>query len=430
MNRYDRIVIEWMDFQMPPFFPREIEFEPQILDEFIVAIIGPRRAGKTYFMYQVMSGLMERGVERADILYINLEDDRLFPIGPDTMDGILESFMELYSKHKTAYLFLDEIQNMKDWQSWLKRIHAMRKDIKIVISGSSARLLSREISTGLRGRVFSIEVLPVSFREYVRYKGNDPDRIAARPHGENARRARKLFRQYMKKGGYPAIAFSDLSESLAREILQSYYETMILRDVMERHGIRETAMLKNLSKILLSSIGSEFSYTRLYNNLKAIGFSLSKSTVIEYVSHLEEAYLFFVLNRWKASEKKRRISPMKPYVLDAALLDALLYSGSEERGKRLENIVFLELIRRKKKIFYHKNRRECDFLIYEGGKITQAIQVTENLKENSDREFEGLEEAMNSYSISEGLILTENTFSETEGAGVMPAWFFLLLKEA
>ncbi len=428
MNRYDRVVVEWMDFRIPKLFPREIEFDPKILDEFIVAILGPRRAGKTYFMYQTINRLLESGVGRDDILYINLEDDRLFPLEPEGMDGILESFMELYGEHETAYLFFDEIQNLKDWQSWLKRIHALRPDMKIIISGSSARLLSREIETGLRGRVFSVEVLPVSFREYVKYRGNDPDKIAARPHGQNATKARKLFREYGQKGGYPAVAFSKLPKEAAREILQSYYETMILRDVMERHGIRETAMLRSLSKILMASVGSEFSYTRLYNNLRAIGFSLSKSTVIEYVSHLEEAYLFFVLNRWRPSEKKRQVLPMKPYILDTALLDALLYSGSEDRGKRLENIVFMELMRRKKKVFYHRNGRECDFLIREGGKITQAIQVTESLEGNSGRELEGLREAVKAHSLSKGLILTESDFAEREGAEVMPVWLWLLAK--
>jgi len=426
MNQYDRIVTEWMDFHIPPLFPREIPFDRNILDKFIVAIIGPRRAGKTYFMYQIINELLVSGVGREEILYINLEDDRLFPLGPEGMDGILDSFIELYGEHENAYLFLDEIQNLTAWQSWLKRTHALRPDIKIVISGSSARLLSREITTGLRGRVFSVEVLPVSFREYVVYKGADPDKIAARPHGENARKARRLFREYLKKGGYPAIAFSDLSEGAAREILQNYYETMILRDVMERHGVRETAMLRNLSKILMASVGSEFSYTRLYNNLRAVGFSLSKSTVIEYVSHLEEAYLFFVLNRWRSSEKKRQVSPMKPYVLDTALLDALLYSGSEDRGKRLENIVFMELMRRKKKVFYHRNGRECDFLIYEGSGITSAIQVTERLEENDTREIEGLKEAMKAYSLRKGLILTENEFDEIGDLKVIPVWWWAL----
>ncbi len=427
MNPYDRIVIEWMDFRIPPFFPREIPFERGLLDDFIVAISGPRRAGKTYFMYQIISGLLESGVERENILYINLEDDRLFPLKPDGMDRILEKFMELYGEHETAYLFLDEIQNLTDWQSWLKRMHALKKNIKIVVSGSSAKLLSKEIITGLRGRVFSVEVLPISFREYVRYKGNDPDKIAARPHGENARRARSFFREYVRKGSYPAIAFSDWQEETSREILQNYYETMILRDVMERHGIRETAMLRNLAKILLTSVGSEFSYTRFYNNLRAVGFGLSKSTVIEYVSHLEEAYLFFVLNRWRPSEKKRQVSPMKPYVLDTALLDALLYSGSEDRGKKLENIVFIELMRRRKKVFYHRNGRECDFLTYEGGKISQAIQVTETLKGNSGRELDGMKEAMKAYSLSKGLILTENEFDEMDGVNVMPVWLWLLM---
>jgi len=428
MHPYDRIVVEWMDLRIPPFFPREIQFDPNVMDSFIVAVIGPRRAGKTYFMYQTISALLENGVKREDILYINLEDDRLFPLGPDAMDGILESFDELYGEHEVAYLFLDEIQNLTDWQLWLKRVHALRKNIRIVISGSSAKLLSREIVTGLRGRVFSVEVLPVSFREYVRYKGNNPDSIAKRPYGSNARTARRLFREYLRKGGYPAIAFSDMPERASYEVVQSYYETMILRDVMERHGIRETAMLKNLSKMLLTSVGSEFSYPRLYNNLKAIGFSPSKSTVIEYVSYMEEAYLFFVLKRWRPSEKKRQTSPMKPYVLDTSLLDALVYSGSEDRGKRLENIVFIELMRRKKKVFYHRNGEECDFLTYEGEKIREAIQVTESLEENTEREIKGLREAMKAYSLSNGLILTENEADEMEGIEVMPVWLWLLRK--
>ncbi len=427
MEPYDSIVTDWMEFEIPKFYRRDIELDRELAEDFIIAIIGPRRSGKTYFMYQLMSELTEH-VERKEIFYINLEDDRLIPLRPETTDRLMESFDELYGPHREIWLFLDEIQNLENWQAWLKRIRSLRKEARIVISGSSAKLLSREMVTGLRGRVYPVEILPVSFGEYVRFKGENPDEIAKRPLGKNASAARKLFREYMERGAYPAIAFGDFGAETRMEIVRTYYETMILRDVVERYEVRDITLLRAVSKLLLNSVASEFTFTKLHNNLKSMGFSPSKSTVIDYVGYFEDAYLFFTVSRWTGSEKKSQSSP-KVYAVDVGMIDTLTFTASGERGRRLENTVFMELMRRKKKVFYYRNGKECDFIIYEKDRPTEAIQVTESLEENRDRELKGLRKAMEDIGAKRGLILTENERAEIEGIEVLPVWLWLLKSE-
>ncbi len=428
MEIYRHIVSEWMDMEIPEPVRRDAEIDYALMDSFILAVIGPRRSGKTYFMYQMMRDLMESGVSRESIFYINLEDDRLAPLNGEVMDGLLDAFHELYGPHDEYYLFLDEIQNLMDWQGWVKRVKSLESGVKIVISGSSARLLSKEISTGLRGRVYSVEILPVSFREYVRFRGYDPDELLKRPYGENETAGRKLFREYTEKSTYPALSFGDFDKRTEREVLQSYYEAMIMRDVVERYSVRDVSMLRGISRLLLNSVASEFTYTKLRNSLKSMGFSPSKSTVIDYVSHLEDAYLFFTVNRFRTSEKKRQTSPKKLYIVDAGMLDALTFTGSEERGKKMENLVFLELLRRKKDVFYYRDGRECDFIVTERGRVTEAIQVTENLKDSHAREFEGLKKAIESTGAYKGTIITETERDNDGDRNVIPIWEWMLRK--
>jgi predicted AAA+ superfamily ATPase len=247
-----------------------------------------------------------------------------------------------------------------------------------------------------------------------------------RPYAKNEIIGRKLFEEYVKWSAYPVLIFGDFDEITSREILQNYYETVILRDVVERYSIRDVSMLKAVSKLLLNSISSEFTYTKLHKNLKSMGFSPSKSTVIDYVSYMEEAYLFFTVKRFYGSEKKRQTSPQKLYVVDTGFLSALTFTGSEERGKRLENIAFIELVRRKKDVFYYQNGKECDFIVMDRGKAVEAIQVTESLKTSSKREIEGLKKAMEESGAEKGIILTDDERDSIGDIEVVPMWEWMI----
>ncbi len=425
MELYKKVVSEWMEIKIPDPIPRDISFNEKLMDEFIIAVIGPRRAGKTYFMYQTMKKLIMSGVSRERIFYINLEDERLSPLNSKVMDYILDAFHELYGPHDEYYLFLDEIQNMSGWQSWLKRIKTL-EGAKIMVSGSSSRLLSKELATELRGQVYPIEVFTISFKEFVRFRGYDPEKLTKIPYGKIGITGRKLFSEYMKTSSYPALIFGNFDDFSTREILQGYYDAMVLRDVMERYSLRDISLLRSLSKLLLNSVASEFTYTKLHKNLRSIGFSPSKSTVVEYVSYLQDAYLFFTLSRFNTSEKKRQISPKKVYVIDNGFIDALTFTGSEEIGKKLENLVFLELLRKKKSIFYYKDVSECDFVVVERGRPVEAIQVTESLENSMDREIRGLKKAMEDTGAKKGTIITINERKSIGNVGVIPAWEWFL----
>ncbi len=425
---HKRIVINWKEFKIPDVLPRLSDVDLNI--DFIITISGPRRAGKTYFCFQLMQKLMERGTSRENIFYMNFEDNHLLDANADDLDKILEYFFELHNvddKHK-IYLFFDEIQVVKDWDAWARKVYDQRKDIHLILTGSSSKLLSREISTKLRGRVINKEIFPLSFEEvllwsHLRY---DPKTIT---HSKEKTAVRKAFSRFLIDGGYPALL---LDNNLQKEqILQSYYDSMIFKDIIERYKIEDVKKLKSLAQLLFQSVSSDMSYTKLAERMKAIGFVISKNTVIEYISYFEDAYLFFQNLKYEYSVAQQMGSIKKLYCIDNGILNAVSFKFSDDIGRLLENLVFVELKRKGETVYRHKSKHDCDFLIVRKGKVVQAVQVTQNLDEaTKKREYSGLLEAMAIHGLQEGLILTEEQIGEEKVQGkkimVKPIWQWLL----
>ena len=430
MIDHKRIAVQWKEFGLPVFFPRAAELDLDM--DFIITVTGPRRAGKTYFCFQLMDELLKKGVGRDNILYINFEDEKLLGADAGDLERLLDAFFELFpiDKNQKVYLFLDEIQTVKNWDAWVRRVYDTRKDVQMVITGSSSKMLSGEVSARLRGRVYNKEIYPLSFSEFLSWKNvpYDPKTVS---YGKDATTVKKHYAEYLVNGGYPAVTAQNVPKD---SVLQGYYESMIFRDVVERHNVKEVKKLKVLAALIFESTAKEMSYNGLAKRLKSAGFDVSKNTIIDYMSYFEDAYLFFQNLKYEYSLTKQLGSIKKVYCIDNGLLNAVSFKFSEDTGKLMENLSYIELKRRGKRIYYHKKKNECDFIVQEKNRIAAAIQVTKELNEdNAQREESGLLEAMETYGLKEGLILTTDQ-EETKTMGnkkirIMPIWKWLLLNE-
>ena len=297
-----------------------------------------------------------------------------------------------------------------------------------VLTGSSAKLLSQELSTKLRGRVIPYEVLPLSFKEYLVWNKVEIEKPYA-IYGKKTSLIKKLFSKYLKNGAYPVLFMEpNIPEDI---ILQQYFEVMILRDVVERHKIENIKNLKTLAHFLFESTTKDISYTKLANKMVSLGYKISKSTVIDYISYFEDAYLFFQNVKYEYSLTKQLGSIKKIYCIDNGMLNAVSFKFSEDKGKLLENLIFIELKRRGKETYYYRKNFECDFIIKQKNEVISAFQVTWELNEgNKEREISGLLEAMEKFKLKEGLILTCDTEDEKTINGkkiiIAPAWRWLL----
>ena len=426
---YKQIIIFWKEFTIPKALEREVKED--VNTDFIITITGPRRAGKTYFCFQSINQLLEKGISKGNILYINFEDNKLLDAESKDLDKLLEIYFELsqIDKKQKIYLFFDEIQTVKNWDSWARTIHDVRKDIQIILTGSSSKLLSKEISTKLRGRVLNYEIFPLSFKEIINWKNVNYD-LKKVSYSKDRIDIKKLFSSFVNNGGYPAIISQDLQKE---NILQSYYDSMIFKDIIERYKIEDVNKLKALANLLFESVSKEISYSKLANKLNSIGFKISKNTVIEHLSYFEDAYLFFQNLKYEYSLAKQLGSIKKIYCIDNWLLNTVSFKFSDNFGKLLENLVFIEIRRRNEQIYYFRKTYECDFLIVRKNKVSSAIQVTKKLDDdNEKREINGLLDVMNEYKLKEGIILTEDQeeerILEDKKIRIIPIWKWLLIE--
>ena len=427
---YKQIITFWKEFDIPEALERELKVD--VNTDFIITITGPRRAGKTYFCFQLINQLLEKGISKDNILYINFEDNKLLGAESEDLDKLFETFFELSqtNKKQKVYLFFDEIQAVKNWDSWARIINDTRKDIQLVLTGSSSKLLSKEISTKLRGRVLNSEIFPLSFKEILNWKNIKYD-LRTISYSKNKIEIKKLFSSFILNGGYPAIISQDLQKE---NILQSYYDSMIFKDIVERYRVEDVNKLKALANLLFESVSKEMSYNKLANKLNSIGFKISKNTVIEYLSYFEDAYLFFQNLKYEYSLAKQLGSIKKIYCIDNGLLNTVSFKFSDDFGKLLENLVFIELRRRNEQVHYFRRNYECDFVIVRKNKASLAIQVTKKLNdENEKREINGLLEVLSEYKLKKGIILTEEQeeerMIEDKNIRIIPVWKWLLAEK-
>lgn len=420
------VIGEWLTERELPSLVRRVSRPVQMdkLDS-ILAVVGPRRAGKTFFMYQLIRDLLDAGVPRDEILFIDFEDYRLSGLTTAEVETIFTSFLQL-SGHHPKYLFFDEVQHLPEWSRILRTLHNQGR-YRIVISGSNSRLLTREISSELRGRYRDLLMLPFSLTELLRLKTIDYD---ARTFHTPARgNIIRVFDEYLQTGGFPEVARRDTAVE-KRDILQGYYRTVFYRDLLERYNIRAKDVLESLMSYCLDTASGLFSISRFAGLLKEQGQPVSKKTIANYLGYLRDSFFLITNSKFDFSPRRRLMNPRKIYLLDTGF-SRLATSFSENRGQALENIVAIELLRRRREMFYFRQGSECDFIVKEGIRPEQAIQVCWELtSRNRRRELKGLAAAMDTLDLRHGLILTyEQEGSERVGGRevpVKPVWKWLL----
>ena len=427
------VIVEWQERVLPVLQKRRYEVNidvPHVND-----IMGVRRCGKTYYMYQLISELLEQGVPRSNILYLNLDDDRLQPLNGDELQLLIETFREIQEifEEDCLYFFLDEIQNFPSWERWVKGIYDRTKNIKLIISGSNASLLSQEISTLLTGRHLSTKMFPFSFVEFLDYYSVTFDLKTLR-YSEDRIVVKRRFNEFLEKGGFPeTISCKSIQQ---REILQSYFDDIIYRDIISRYNIRNPLIFKNLALFCISNIAKMYTYNSL-RRLFASYSSLSTDAIINYISYLEDAFLLFSVRHYDESLKQQMSKPRKLYCIDTGMINAVSFKLSSDTGRLYENIVFIQLLRSGKEIYYWQDQKgiEVDFVTKEGLKPIRLIQVCSNLSdpETKNREVKGLLAGMRHFKMKEGTIITSDVFDDeiVDGKRIryVPLWYWLLEEE-
>jgi len=380
------------NFEEPkPYINRDINLEEYTNTEPIIIISGIRRCGKSTLLKIIKDKLTK--TKKINYLYCDFSDDRLDNLTTPDLQKIYEIYLETYKDEK-KYFFFDEIQYITGWEKFVNRLFE-KENAKIFITGSNGALLSSEISTVLTGRNKVIELYPFSFKEYMTNK--DPININHLSTKDNIR-LNKYFDDYFTIGGFPYVVNTNDTK-----ILKEYYTNIIYKDIITRKKIRQVKEIKEIILFLLNNIGQIVSYNKIIENSKI----KSTSTIKNFIEYLNEAYILFTLSKYDKSIRKQIQNPKKVYFIDIGLARQISVNFSENKGWYLENIIFLELLRRKKEIYYHKNGKECDFLIKESTKIKEAIQVAYEINnKNKQREIDGLINAIKTYNLKEGTIIT------------------------
>lgn len=393
----------------------------------IISVVGPRRAGKTYLLFQHIKELIKKGISQQQILYLNFEDERI-DLKVDSLDLILQAYRELYPELDLAkcYFFFDEVQNVEGWERFVRRVYdGISRNI--FITGSNSKLLSQEIATALRGRTLQYELLPLNFKEFLKFRKFqfDPER----DFYSLSKKAKvmQLFQEYLDFGGFPEVVF--LEKELRIKTLQEYFEVMLYRDIAERYQIRDTLVLKYFLKRLAENSGKFLSVHKIYNELKSQGIRVGKDTLYAYLGFAENAYFVKLLRKHHRSLIKSELAEKKVYVIDTGLLGGIRFFQREGKGTLLENVVFLELLRSGQDLFCFKEQKECDFILDR----SMAIQVCFSLssEEALKRELAGLKEACRFLGLKEGYIFSydekrEFNLDENVTVRVIPACEFIL----
>lgn len=409
--------------------PRDIRL-PTDEDE-IVTIPGVRRCGKSTIMELAVNDLLKSGVTKERILWIGFDDERLARLSSGDLDGILESYMEMHPDIplKDVYMFFDELPLVEGWELFVLRVFK-NYCRHVFVCGSNAHVLSKEMKSALRGWPHEIEIWPLSFREFCRFKGVDADGFLE----TDKARVRMAFDEYNRYGGFPAPALKKELSAKFR-ILQGYFDTMILRDFVEHWSISDPLLLRHFLKRVMGGIANPLSVNAIFNEVKSIGFKVAKDSLYDWLDKACGIYLFLEAPKFSRSVAKERQSMSKYYVVDNGLRSATLLAQADDDGRQLENTVFMHLARNKGplgKICHYRERQDCDFVICRENEVERLIQVSWSL-ENHDtrkREISGLLEASRELSCSDLTIVTHDEEDEISYDGqtirVVPAWKFCL----
>ena len=376
----------------------------------VFAIIGVRRSGKTSFLAQCRADRIEQGRSPDGQLMLSLEDERLAGLTVADLNWMIEEharqFPELRSTRGMT-LFLDEIQNVTGWEGLLRRL-ADAGDVDLFVSGSSARLLSREVATSLRGRAMEVLVHPFGFREALRHKGREPAQRYERLKPAERGALDNDLRRYLAEGGFPEAQGAEPRDRAA--LLRGYVDVVVLRDIIERHNISNPLAMRWLERQLLANPGGAFSVNKHHDTLRSQGIPIGKDTLHAYLDHLEDAFLIRTIAMQSASERQRMVNPRKAYPIDPGLIALFERSGRTHAGRALETAVLLEFERRGWDVSYVRTSDdwEVDFLAHRAGEkpILAQVCLESEGDDTWDRELRALEAAATAYPDARPFLLT------------------------
>ena len=415
-------IADWYTKKLPSLVERELSVKP--VKDKVISIVGPRRAGKTFYFYQ----LMRRNKESC--LYLDFEDSALVDVKFDEVLDVINLFTEIIGKVPTD-IFLDEVQRVEKWETMVRTL-LNRGGYRIFVTGSSSKLLSREVATQLRGRSLTYFLFGFSFREFLKAKGINLGEVLS---GIEKAKIKNLLREYLEFGSFPEIVLKDDKE----KILKEYHDTIFFKDFVERHELKSFDVAKFVFSQVLQSFSHEFSVNRLVNLLKSSGIRMGKNTVYDYVEKLQDTLAVFFVKKYSERISLRESWPRKVYVCDTGISKVIRFSA--DFGRLMENVVFIEELRRINdnpllEIFYWKDRQqnEVDFVLKEGLKIKQLIQVTyaNGKDEIGRREIRALLKASEELRCKDLLIITWDYDDELEIGNekikFIPLWKWLIMR--
>lgn len=399
-------IVDGLNAPVPVLTRRDV-WLPMVANK-AIAVIGMRRAGKTSLLWQILADRLAQGTPREGLLYFSFEDERLAGIQAKDLDMLIEEYYRLYPQwrdQRRVTFFLDEIQVVPGWEVFARRILDSEK-IDLFLSGSSARLLSREVATSMRGRAMEAVVFPFSFRESLRHAGREPIKTTARLTKAECSMLDNHLLSFLEEGGFPEAQGLDMRNRA--ELLRSYVDVVLLRDVVERHGVSQPMALRWMVRQLLGNAAGSFSVNKFHADLKSQGVAVGKDTLYCYLGYLEDAFLMCSLAIATDSERRRRVNPRKIYPIDNGLTPIFDRSGKANLGHALETAVFLELNRRGAEIAYVRtvNGFEVDFFARHVDGHADLIQVCASIDQPDTlvREIRALQDAADEFPKA-GLVL-------------------------
>jgi len=429
-NVLDFLIDDFHERDLPELVPRDRQ-APQVAGK-ANAVVGMRRAGKTWFCYQRMRELLDKNVRKERLLYLNFEDERLLPFSAADFQSILDTYYRKFPafKNQRCHLFLDEVQRIEGWDRFVRRV-LDTENLSIWVTGSSSKLLSTEIASSLRGRSLSTEIFPLSFREFLAFQGVDSE-PGAHPGSRARATLQHMAGRYLEQGGFPEV--QRLEGDLRRQILQNYLDVVILRDVVERFSVRNTTVLRSLIRHIMSAPATRFSVNKFYGTLRSQGVQCTKNSLYDYLDHLSDAYLVYQAPIHSRSAKARQVNPKKVYAIDTGLLRAMSFQMTEDRGALLENLVYMHLRRQGIRAEYYAPPEggEVDFVVpAAGNRGRRLIQVCWSLGDPATRrrEMGRLRNAMTQLRLRRGTVVTWlDEDSPGGGIEIIPAWKWLLTR--
>lgn len=427
-------IVEFQEDNLPSIIPRDTTI-PLESDK-IIAITGVRRSGKTYLIFSLIKELIESGISRDRIVYINFDDPRLLPAFTGDLELILEAYWEIYPGNQDSinYLFLDEIQHVRNWELGVRRIYDTKK-FRIILTGSSSKFLSRDIATSLRGRSVNFEIIPFSLQEFLRAKNVRIDKLS--PYSKVRYQAKKYLEDYFICGGFPEIVLQQ-DPGMKIRILREYVETMYLKDLIERYRIKNQVVMREFLKFLISNASNLFSLNAFWKWMKN-AYPVTKRTLIYYLSYIEDSGIIYLVKKFSYTLKEQNLRPRKVYIVDNGLRKAYGFEFSQDKGKIIENSAYLALRHFQIKsplveIYYWRDGkgREVDFIVKDGREVKQLIQVCSNPQEfgAKKREILPLVKAMEEFNMKDSLVITEDFEDEEKIEGkkirYIPLWKWIL----